>query len=95
MAAEANTVEMSIYLRNRIPDLLGATPEDAQRIADAIVQHVGQAQLGGPGVVICRDMYETFVTVPLPSGSKASCVVYFEITPEGRRVVKRLTRSKR
>lgn len=95
MGAESGIVELSTYLRNRIPELLGTAPGDTQRIADAIVQHIKQVGLGGPGAVISHDQHETFLTIPLDSGSNVSCAVFFEVTGKGRRVIKRLGHSAR
>ena len=95
MGTETDVVELSTFLRSRIPELLGAAAGDEQRIADAIVQHIKQVGLGGPGAIISHDQHETFLTIPLDSGSKVSCTVFFEVTAQGRRVIKRIARSKR
>jgi len=94
METETGIVELSPYLRSRIPELLGTAPEDTQRIVDAIVQQIKQVGLGGPGAVISHDQHETFVTIPLGSGPQISFTIFFVITDQGRRVVKRIVRSK-
>lgn len=93
--AQNSNVELSTYMRGNLPALLGMdlSPANAQSVVNAIVQQVGKVRPGGPGVILSRDHYETFVSVPLDAGSKVSCVVYFEIKPDGRRVIKRIKRG--
>ncbi|MFN7085414.1 MAG: hypothetical protein ACK4N4_02160 [Burkholderiales bacterium] len=93
--APNSAVELSTYMRNNLSTLLGIelSPASAQNLATTIVQHVAQLRPGGPGVVLSRDLYETFVSVQLESGPKISCCVSFDIKPDGRRVIRRIRRS--
>ena len=96
-SAPSSAVELSTYMRGNLSTLLGMelSPASAQNIANAIVQHVAQVRPGGPGVILSRDLYETFVSVQLEGGAKISCCVSFDVKPDGRRVIRRIRRSGR
>ena len=93
--AQNITVELSTYMRGNLPALLGMdiSPASAQSVANAIVKRVGETRPGGPGVILSRDLYEIFVSIPLEAGTKVNCAVSFEVKADGRRVIKRIKRG--